>query len=86
MAKYDLQDPTDLDIMKGTFDGYSDRDWEEYIEQAEKNDLGFKNINALKSAQKRAGMGKFLSPKMLQWILNLVDDLDERQEEEEKGE
>ena len=80
MPTYDLQDPTDLDIMRGTFDSYSDKEWEAYIELAEKKELGYKNINALKTAQKKAGLAKFLSPKMLQWVLNLVEQLDEEDE------
>lgn len=77
MPTYDLQDPTDLDIMRGTFDSYSTNDWLEYIELAEKREIGYKNINALKSAEKKTGLAKFLSPKMLQWVLNLVEQLDE---------
>ena len=84
MSNYDLQDPTDLDIMRGTFDRYSVEEWEEYIELAKVKELGYKNINILISAQKKTGLSKFISPKMIQWVLNLVDDLDELKEEDEK--
>ena len=81
MAEYDINDPTDLDIMKGTFDMYSAEDWEEYINAAEANNLGYKNVNILKTAQRKAGISKYLSPKVIQWVLRLVDRLDSEEEE-----
>lgn len=86
MPTYDLQDPTDLDIMRGTFDSYTSNDWEEYIEQATEINMGYKNINALNTAQKKTGLSKFLSPKMIQWVLNLVEELDAKKDEAEEGE
>lgn len=85
MATYDLQDPTDLDIMRGQFNMHSADDWEAYIEIAEERSIGYKNINILKTAQRKAGIAKYLSPKVLNWILNLVDqlDADENDDEEE---
>ena len=76
MAKYDLQDPTDLDIMRGQFNMYTADDWEEYIEQAEEQKIGYKNINILKTAQRKAGIAKYLSPKVIDWVLRLVDQID----------
>jgi hypothetical protein len=81
MPTYDLQDPTDLDIMRGTFDSYSSGDWEKYIELATDKGMGYKNLNALNTAQKKTGLSKFLSPKMIQWVLNLVEELDADDEE-----
>ena len=81
MAEYDINDPTDLDIMKGTFDMYSAEDWEEYLNAAEANNLGYKNVNILKTAQRKAGISKYLSPKVIQWVLRLVDRLDSEEEE-----
>jgi len=81
MAKYDLQDPTDLDIMRGQFNMYSADDWQEYIEEAETRQIGYKNINILKTAQRKAGIAKFLSPKVVNWVLSLVDQLDVDEEE-----
>lgn len=86
MAKYDLTDPTDVDIMRGQFNMYSADDWQEYIELAEERNIGYKNINILKNAQRKAGIGKFLSPKVINWILSLVDQLDLEEEEEESDE
>jgi len=86
MAKYDLQDPTDLDIMRGQFNMYTADDWEAYIEQAEEQKIGYKNINMLKTAQRKAGIAKYLSPKAIDWVLRLVDqietaDFDDEEEE-----
>lgn len=81
MATYDLNDPTDLDIMRGQFNMYSADDWQEYIEEAEDRQIGYKNINILKTAQRKAGIAKFLSPKVILWVLRLVDQLDSEEEE-----
>lgn len=81
MPKYDLQDPTDLDIMRGQFNMYSADDWQEYIDEAEERQIGYKNINILKTAQRKAGIAKFLSPKVVNWVLSLVDQLDAEEEE-----
>lgn len=81
MSKYDLNDPTDLDIMRGQFNMYSADDWQEYIEIAEERQLSYKNLNILKTAQRKAGIAKFLSPKVIHWVLSLVDELDMEEEE-----
>lgn len=77
MAEYDINDPTDLDIMRGQFDMISHEEWEEYIEVATENNIGYKRINVLKSSIRKAGMSKFLSPKVIQWVLAIVNDLEE---------
>lgn len=82
MPDYDLQDPTDLDIMRGQFDMHTADDWQEYIDLAEARQMGYKNINILKTAQRKAGIAKFLSPKVINWILSLVERLDSEDEEE----
>lgn len=83
MPDYDLNDPTDLDIMRGQFNMFTADDWEEYIELAEERSIGYKNVNILKSAQRKAGIAKYLSPKVINWVLNLVDQLDSHDDEEE---
>lgn len=83
MPEYDLQDPTDLDIMRGQFNMNTADDWQEYIELAEARNLSYKNIKILKTAQRKAGIAKFLSPKVIQWVLNLVEQLDEEEEDDE---
>ena len=81
MAKYDINDPTDLDIMRAQFDIISHSEWEEYIEIAEERNIGYKNINIIKSASKKAGISKYMSPKVINWVLSLVDSLDFEEEE-----
>ena len=81
MPDYDLQDPTDLDIMRGQFDMYTADDWQEYIDLAEEEGMGYKNMNILKTAQRKAGISKFLSPKVVNWVLSLVEQLDSDEEE-----
>lgn len=81
MSKYDLNDPTDLDIMRGQFNMYSADDWQEYIDEAESRQMSYKNVNILKTAQRKAGIAKFLSPKVIHWVLSLVDELDMDEEE-----
>lgn len=76
MPEYDLNDPTDLDIMRGQFNMYTADDWQEYIELAEEQKIGYKNVKILKTAQRKAGIAKYLSPKVIHWVLSLVDKLD----------
>lgn len=80
MPKYNLQDPTDLDIMRGQFNMYTADDWQEYIEVAEERNIGYKNVKILKTAQRKAGIAKYLSPKVINWVLNLVEELDMEEE------
>lgn len=81
MPTYDINDPTDLDILRGQFNMYTGDDWQEYIDEAEVRAIGYKNVNILKSVQRKAGIAKYLSPKVLQWVLSLVDQLDSDEEE-----
>lgn len=84
MPTYDINDPTDLDIMRATFNMISADEWEEYIELAEERQIGYKNVNILKSAQRKAGIAKYLSPKVILWMLSLVDQLDADPDDEEE--
>lgn len=79
MAEYDINDPTDLDIMRGQFNMISADEFDDYIFMAEQQNMGYKNINILKSAQRKAGMAKYLSPKVIKWVLSLVDGMDEEE-------
>ncbi len=83
MSKYDLNDPTDVDIMKAQFDMYTAEEWEEFIELAEADKMGYKNINILKTASRKAGMSKYLSVKVINWIMSLVDKLEYEDDEYE---
>lgn len=82
MPELDINDPTDLDIIRGQFNMISADEWEDYITEAESRNIGYKNINILKSAQRKAGIAKYLSPKVLSWVMSLVDRLDYEEEEE----
>jgi len=84
MPEYDINDPTDMDIMRGQFDRISHDEWDEYIELAESNNIGYKRINVLKSSARKAGLSKFLSPKVISWVLSIVEDLDELMYEDEE--
>ena len=81
MPDYDLQDPTDLDIMRGQFNMYTAEDWQEYIDLAEERSIGYKNVKILKTAQRKAGIAKYLSPKVINWVLTVVERLDHEEEE-----
>ena len=85
MSKYDLNDPTDVDIMKAQFDMYTAEEWEEFIELAKEDKMGYKNINILKTASRKAGMSKYLSVKVINWVMSLVDKL-EYEDDEYEGE
>lgn len=77
MPKYDINDPTDLDIMRANFDSITHKEWDQYINLATERDMGLKNINILQSASRKAGISKYLSPKVINWVLELVDELEE---------
>ena len=83
MPKYDLNDPTDLDIMRAQFDMITHEEWDEYVEIATERKMGYKNINILKTATRKAGISKYLSPKVINWVLSLVDQIEESFDEEE---
>jgi exodeoxyribonuclease V alpha subunit len=83
LAKYDINDPTDLDIMRAQFDMITHDEWEEYIELATDQNIGYKNLNIIKSASRKAGISKYLSPKVINWVLSIVDQIEENLDEEE---
>jgi hypothetical protein len=79
MPKYDINDPTDLDIMRANFDIITHREWDQYIALAIEKNMSVKNINILQTASRKAGISKYLSPKVINWVLELVDELEEDQ-------
>jgi len=81
MSTFDINDPTDVDILRGQFDRITADEWDEYIALAEARNLGYKNVNILKTALRKAGIAKYLSPKVLVWIISLVDRLESEEEE-----
>jgi exodeoxyribonuclease V alpha subunit len=84
MAKYDINDPTDLDIMRAQFNMVTYEEWDEYIEIAEAKKMGYKNVKILKSASKKAGIAKYLSPKVINWVLDVIDKIEEDEFEDEE--
>lgn len=56
-------------------------EWDDYINMAEARSIGYKNVKILKSAQRKAGIAKYLSPKVLSWVMDVVDKLDSDEEE-----
>ena len=83
MDKFDINDPTDIDIMRADFDGYTADDWDEYIKDAESLSMRYKDIGMLKTALRKAQMGKYLSVKQIFYILKVVEKVDALMEEEE---
>ena len=83
MDKYDINDPTDIDIMRSTFDGYTADEWEEMLEDAAALKMSRKDVSMLRTALRKAQMGKYLSVKQIFYILKVVDKLDELLMEEE---
>lgn len=83
MDKYDINDPTDIDIMRAEFDGYTADDWDDYIEDAGTLSLGRKDLSMLRTALRKAQMGKYLSVKQIFYILKVVDKIDTMMEEDE---
>ncbi len=77
MAYYDINDPYDIATMNAKFDGYSEDDWENYIELAEQKNFDFRSVGQLKTALKKARLSKYLSPKQIVVALSIVDKLDE---------
>ena len=77
MPKYDINDPTDLDIMRANFDMITHKEWDHYIALATEKNMGYKNINILQTALRKAGISKYLSPKVINWVLELVEELEE---------
>ncbi len=83
MDKYDINDPTDIDIMRSTFDGYTADEWDEMLEDAEALKMSRKDVSMLRTALRKAQMGKYLSVKQIFYILKVVDKLDELMMDEE---
>ena len=79
MPVYDINDPTDLDIMRAQFDIISNGEWEDYIDIALAKNIGYKKISVLKTAARKAGISKYLSPKVISWVLSIIEQLEEEE-------
>lgn len=80
MPKYDINDPTDLDIMRSNFDAITHKEWAYYIELATERNIGYKHLNILQSASRKAGVSKYLSPKVINWVLDIIERLEDEEE------
>ena len=69
--------------MRGQFNMISREEWDEYIEVAEENNIGSKKINILKSSSRKAGIAKYLSPKVISWVLDIVEQVEGIMDDEE---
>lgn len=85
MAKYDINDPYDVELINAEFDGYSEEDWDRYIELAKEKKFDFKSVGMLMTARKKARLSKYLSSKQIVLILSLVEKLDEMVANDEKN-
>lgn len=85
MAKYDLNDPYDIDRLKFDFDNYSSEDWEEYIEYAKEKRLGYDKVGVLIAAN-RDGRSRRHTNKQKMFALSLVEMLDALKDDEVKNE
>lgn len=85
MAKYDINDPYDVEMINAEFDGYSEEDWDAYIEKAKEKKFAFKSIDILKTARKKTRLSKYLSSKQMVIMLSLVEQLDDMQADDDKN-
>ncbi|MBU3821448.1 sigma-70 family RNA polymerase sigma factor [Flavobacteriaceae bacterium XHP0103] len=84
MAKYDLNDPYDIDRLKFDFECYSSEDWENYIEYAKEKKFGYDKIGVLIAAN-RDGRSRRHTNKQKMFALSLVEMLDALKEDEVKN-
>lgn len=85
MPKYDINDPYDVELINATFDGYSEEDWDKYIELSKEKKFDYKSLGLLNTARKKARLSKYLSPKQIILMLSLVERLDDMLKDDEKN-
>lgn len=89
MAKYDINDPTDIAIMEETFNDFSYEEWCTFADfaysAAHKANFTQGQRSLLGKAKSVAGRGKRLSAKQLSIILNTAEKIEEIQEDESKN-
>ncbi|MGO8055538.1 hypothetical protein, partial [Rhizobium leguminosarum] len=85
MAKYDITDGDDQKLMKAEFDGYSEEEWDKYIDVAKEKKLDFKSIGYLKTARKKARLSKYMELWLIEKTLALVQRIDEMMKDDEKN-
>jgi ATP-dependent exoDNAse (exonuclease V) alpha subunit len=88
--KYDLQDPTDIAILRANFEAYSAEEWQTYREFASHPDYwkAFSKFDRdiLYQMEKNAGNPRRLSDKQILLGLNTADKIDAMKEQADKSE
>lgn len=78
--KYDLNDPTDLDIMRAHYERISEKEWQKYIDFASlpenKRALTFEERGCLMRMAKQAGQYRKPADKDIRWGLDLAEKIE----------
>lgn len=87
---YNLQDPTDVDVLRYNFECISADEWQAYIDFASHDQYWRAFTKAdkdcLYNMQRNAGRTKKLSDKQIKWGVGLAEKIDEMKETAEKSE
>lgn len=74
--KYDLSDPTDIDILKSDFDFYDADEWQEMIDWSllpeNKRSFTFDERGCLMQARKKSLYNNYPSTKQMVWALKIA--------------
>ena len=84
MAKYDINDPTDIAIMNAEFDAYSFDDWANFLDKGKQLSLSYDDIGKLIRIQKKARLSKYLSAKQVLMYLGLIEKINTLEAESKK--
>lgn len=83
---YNISDPDSIYEMRMHFDSIREEEWDNFIELAKENKLGYTNIKALMDGQRYCGRSHAISgDKRVLWIMNLVNQLDDIIENDKKN-
>src|SRR5258706_11526327 len=87
---YNLQDPTDVDVLRYNFECITTEEWQIYIEfvQHDQHWRAFSkgDKDCLYNMQRNAGNTRRLSDKQIKWGVGLAEKIDEMKESIEKSE
>ena len=81
MAKYNLQDPYELDEMRADFNSISRDEWYEFIDLAKERKIGYDKVGCLMGAVKKAGSANRYSNKAAAWAISIVEELETGEED-----
>jgi exodeoxyribonuclease V alpha subunit len=78
--RYDLNDPYELDMMRATYERYSEDDWQKFIEftqlPAHKRSFTFEDRGCLMRMAKQAGQYRKPADKDIRWGLGLAEKIE----------